>query len=415
MTKSIALIIATIIFLCAVPVKAQVPVSLLPVVRQQFFGANGLPLAGGFVYTYVAGTSVPAPTYLDYTGTAQNTNPITLDSGGFAAIWIPAAPVDVAVFNSSMTQQYEVLSVTALPAVVNNLTANFFQSSSTNPALSGFLRMASADQVCWRNNGNSADLCISKNSGDALLYGGQPFGFLNTEQTWMQPQIFTGLFFTGGTAFNSQLTNVNTAIQTYLFPNASGQVCISMLCNVTNPIINGVTITNAPSGVGQPLTSTSTTTAAFGALGSIVDYDLYGGFALFGVSPPVTNTLQTLPIGAVQDANLQGSYIEGEIMISSLTYTGSPPVFQLNVNGTAIGPAITMVASCSYDIRFTLALSSTKAPQAVVNVLGSTSTPLSFSGYTGGLGTIDGTAPVVFFLHDDDGNLSQPDRSIRAC
>src|SRR5271170_728148 len=153
--------LALLLLLFAIPAAAQVPVSLMPIPRQQFFGANGQPLAGGFVYTYVAGTSTPAPTYLDYTGTSLNTNPITLDSGGFAAIWIPATPIDVAVFNSSMTQQYKVLSVTALPLVVTSLTANYFQSSTINPALSGFLRMANLDQICWRNPGNSADECLS--------------------------------------------------------------------------------------------------------------------------------------------------------------------------------------------------------------------------------------------------------------
>ena len=107
--NAIKILIGLILFLCAFPVKAQVPVSLMPVVRQQFFGANGLPLAGGLVYTYVAGTSTPAPTYLDSTGTNLQTNPITLDSGGFASIWIPSPPIDVAVFNSSGTQQYKVL------------------------------------------------------------------------------------------------------------------------------------------------------------------------------------------------------------------------------------------------------------------------------------------------------------------
>src|SRR5271170_950307 len=121
--------IVLIVCLCAAPVKAQTPVSLMPVVRQQFFSASGTPLAGGSVYTYVSGTSVPAPTYLDSTGTNLNTNPVTLDSGGFASIWIPAAPIDVAVFNSAGTQQYKVLNITSLPLVVSSLTANFFQSS----------------------------------------------------------------------------------------------------------------------------------------------------------------------------------------------------------------------------------------------------------------------------------------------
>jgi len=32
--------------------------------------------------------------------------------------------------------------------------------------------MASTDTACWRNNANTADICISKNAGDALVLGG---------------------------------------------------------------------------------------------------------------------------------------------------------------------------------------------------------------------------------------------------
>ena len=113
---------------------------------------------------------------------SPNTNPITLDGGGFAAIWIPAAPIDVAVFNSSGTQQYKVLNVTALPLVVTSLTANFFQSATTNPALSGFLRMGSPDQICWRNNGNSADVCLSKNASDTLFFNGNQFAYIKSDR-----------------------------------------------------------------------------------------------------------------------------------------------------------------------------------------------------------------------------------------
>ena len=217
-TRSIALIIITILVFFAVPVKAQVPVSLMPVVRQQFFGSSGLPLAGGLVYTYVAGTSTPAPTYLDSTGTSQNTNPITLDGGGFAAIWIPAAPIDVAVFNSSGTQQYKVLNVTALPLVVTSLTANFFQSATTNPALSGFLRMGSPDQICWRNNGNSADVCLSKNASDTLLFNGNQFAYVNQSNVWSALQEFSTFCWNSATLNYACLTHSDTAAQTYSFP-----------------------------------------------------------------------------------------------------------------------------------------------------------------------------------------------------
>ena len=42
--------------------------SLSPNAKQQFFDANGNPLAGGKVYTYAAGTTTPIVTYTDSTG-----------------------------------------------------------------------------------------------------------------------------------------------------------------------------------------------------------------------------------------------------------------------------------------------------------------------------------------------------------
>ncbi len=35
----------------------------IPNGRQQFFDNNGNPLAGGFVYTYIPGTTTPVNTY----------------------------------------------------------------------------------------------------------------------------------------------------------------------------------------------------------------------------------------------------------------------------------------------------------------------------------------------------------------
>jgi len=51
-------------------------------VGQQFFDNNGVPLAGGLIYTYQAGSSTPLVTYTDNGGTTANANPIVLDSSG---------------------------------------------------------------------------------------------------------------------------------------------------------------------------------------------------------------------------------------------------------------------------------------------------------------------------------------------
>jgi microcystin-dependent protein len=49
---------------------------------QQFFDNNGLPLSGGLIYTYQAGSSTPFTTYTTSGGTIPNSNPIILDSAG---------------------------------------------------------------------------------------------------------------------------------------------------------------------------------------------------------------------------------------------------------------------------------------------------------------------------------------------
>jgi hypothetical protein len=49
---------------------------------QQVFDNNGIPLNGGLVYTYQAGSSTALTTYTDINGTTANSNPIVLDSSG---------------------------------------------------------------------------------------------------------------------------------------------------------------------------------------------------------------------------------------------------------------------------------------------------------------------------------------------
>lgn len=57
----------------------------------QFFDSNGVPLNGGLIYTYLAGTTTPATTYTSIDpANFPNTNPIVLDSAGRtpAQIWL---------------------------------------------------------------------------------------------------------------------------------------------------------------------------------------------------------------------------------------------------------------------------------------------------------------------------------------
>ena len=59
----------------------------------QIFDNNGVPLAGGKLYTYAAGTTTPATTYTSSSGLVANSNPIILDSAGRISeeVWLTSS------------------------------------------------------------------------------------------------------------------------------------------------------------------------------------------------------------------------------------------------------------------------------------------------------------------------------------
>ena len=61
--------------------------TLIPNAKQQFFNANGVPLAGGSVYSYVPSTTTAKSTWLDQNQATLNSSPVTLDSAGGAFIF----------------------------------------------------------------------------------------------------------------------------------------------------------------------------------------------------------------------------------------------------------------------------------------------------------------------------------------
>lgn len=61
---------------------------LSPVPKFHAFDAVGVPLIGGLLYSYAAGTSTPLATYTDYTGNTANANPVVLDARGEANVWL---------------------------------------------------------------------------------------------------------------------------------------------------------------------------------------------------------------------------------------------------------------------------------------------------------------------------------------
>jgi hypothetical protein len=61
--------------------------ALLPLPRQVFCDANGIPLAGGLVHTYIPGGTTPKTTWQDSGAATPNANPIVLDAAGSCLIY----------------------------------------------------------------------------------------------------------------------------------------------------------------------------------------------------------------------------------------------------------------------------------------------------------------------------------------
>lgn len=81
-----------------------------------------------------------------------------------------------------------------------SFSASIFASTTANPAASGIIRLAAADQICFRNAGNTADVCIGKDAFDSI--SGFGYRFVNSDYSLTTIASFT----------------TTTTIKTFLLP-----------------------------------------------------------------------------------------------------------------------------------------------------------------------------------------------------
>jgi len=110
---------------------------ITPIPKTQFIGADGVPLVGGKVYTYAAGTTSPQVSYTDSTGSTPNTNPIILDSRGEANIWLGEATYKFRLTDANDVEIWTVDYISAPTTAVSPvLTGNVtISTDSSGPAL----------------------------------------------------------------------------------------------------------------------------------------------------------------------------------------------------------------------------------------------------------------------------------------
>lgn len=175
-------VLLAFVIACAASQVHATTVALSPVGHQQFTSlATGAPLASGCIYTYAGGTTTFLATYTDSTGATQNTDPIQLDSGGGANIWLTGSAYKFGVYanptggacpgtpGGSLVLQYTVDNITTSTGSGSG-AATSVVSAGANPASSGIIEMTKSDTICWRNAANSGNVCLSKDSNDLLTW-----------------------------------------------------------------------------------------------------------------------------------------------------------------------------------------------------------------------------------------------------
>lgn len=209
--------------------------TLTPQPKTQFFDINGDPLVGGKLYSYLAGTTTPTPTYTDAGQGTANANPIILDSRGEANVWLgtgvnyklkltTAADVDIwTVDNIINNVPTFAVGTAAAPSVAASTQTNtgiyFPTTSSVGISLSGTERYRFTTTGLGLGSGITSPSAIihaaAASNAHVLLRDGSAFGagtgaMLDTQdasQTTAQPVYLRASQFSFGTGTGVSYTD----------------------------------------------------------------------------------------------------------------------------------------------------------------------------------------------------------------
>ncbi len=173
----IARVLLALFLLCT----AASAATLLPPGKQQFFKGNGAPNAGGSVYFYVPGTTTPKDTYQNSAATILNTNPVGLDSGGFAIIYGSGAYRMVEKDASGNTIYDQLTSDTSSTQV--SWTGSSGGSANALALTAGGFSAQSGQSISWKNS-------FTNTGSTTLTVNGVLYGLM--KDTLSGPTVLTG-------------------------------------------------------------------------------------------------------------------------------------------------------------------------------------------------------------------------------
>lgn len=232
-------------------------VQLPPAVKQQYFDANGKPLAGGCVFSYQSGTTTPLATYTDFTGGTPNSNPVVLGSDG-------RPPNDIWLLG----QAYRLKLVSA-GGVSCSTGTQIYVEDGINPSSASLLSSNNVWSGSNTFNGTSnfngpvnLNVGFTSNGPNTLGGGGSITG------TWSGSPTLTGIW-----NFQAELDAVNIVYSGQIFSSiATGTAPLVITSTTQVPNLNASLLEGCTWESPCPIGGTTPNTAHFTA---IVDTGLF--------------------------------------------------------------------------------------------------------------------------------------------
>lgn len=265
------------------------------------------------------------------------------------------------------------------------LKSLYVKSRGSNPSTAGIFRMASAESIGWRNNANGANLLLTTNASDELLFNGN--------------QVLTG---SGPSSYVSSITGTANQV---IASGATGAVTLSLpqsIATTSNLRFGSLTL-NGAADASALLTLASTTQGFLPPRMTTAERDLIGspaeGLTIFNTTTAQMNlyatgiwTALTMTAGGTVNAGTQyqlGYYAANGTAISGLTAITASRALASDTNGLPVASAVT-ATELGYVSGVTSALQTQlnlKAPLASPTFTGTVVIPTPFT-----LGAVSVTA-----------------------
>lgn len=194
-------------------------VSLLPQIIFQPLGADNLPMPGGKLYTWAAGTTSNLTTYTDASGATPNTNPVILDAYGVAHMYLGSTAYKFNLTDANDVQhpQFPIDDITSTESIANT-ALGLSNTNATQIGNNTASIIAIQAQLAALTNTSIPTGTISAYSAATA-----PTGYLICDGSAKSRDTYPTLFAIIGTSYG-----IGDGSTTFNLPNLSGKVIIGV-------------------------------------------------------------------------------------------------------------------------------------------------------------------------------------------